>query len=161
MATKNSVRRARSVIGERQLGEALLLFQVSTSCRPNLEQPGGFLTAAGSYNRVMPTYEYACQSCGRHLEVHQRFSDEALTVCSVCGGPLRKVFHPAGILFKGSGFYATDSRSGSRGGTKDAGSQRGDGAKTGGDAGKTGGDAGGTAETKKDVTPPPAKKESA
>ena len=58
----------------------------------------------------MPTYEYACQSCGHHLEVFQRFADDPLTVCGECGGPLRKVFHPAGILFKGSGFYATDSR---------------------------------------------------
>jgi putative FmdB family regulatory protein len=58
----------------------------------------------------MPTYEYACLSCGTHVEVFQRFSEESLTVCGVCGGPLRKVFHPAGILFKGSGFYATDSR---------------------------------------------------
>lgn len=58
----------------------------------------------------MPTYEYACQSCGHHVEVYQRFSDEPLTECGVCGGQLRKVFHPAGILFKGSGFYATDSR---------------------------------------------------
>ncbi|MDP8955800.1 MAG: FmdB family transcriptional regulator [Actinomycetota bacterium] len=58
----------------------------------------------------MPTYEYACQSCGSHIEVYQRFSDEPKRECGVCGGPLRKVFHPAGILFKGSGFYATDSR---------------------------------------------------
>lgn len=58
----------------------------------------------------MPTYEYACQSCGSHIEVYQRFSDEPLTECGVCGGALRKVFHPAGILFKGPGFYATDSR---------------------------------------------------
>jgi putative FmdB family regulatory protein len=58
----------------------------------------------------MPTYEYACQSCGTHIEVYQRFSDEPLTECGVCGGPLRKVFHPAGILFKGPGFYSTDSR---------------------------------------------------
>lgn len=64
----------------------------------------------------MPTYEYACQSCGTHVEVYQRFSDEPLTECGLCGGPLRKVFHPAGILFKGSGFYVTDSRS-SRGGS--------------------------------------------
>src|SRR5438128_7318047 len=63
-----------------------------------------------TYNRGMPTYEYACLSCGHHIEVFQRFSDEALTKCGVCGGPLRKVFHPAGILFKGSGFYSTDSR---------------------------------------------------
>lgn len=59
----------------------------------------------------MPTYEYACQSCGTHIEVYQRFSEEPLTECGVCGGPLRKVFHPAGILFKGPGFYSTDSRS--------------------------------------------------
>jgi putative FmdB family regulatory protein len=59
----------------------------------------------------MPTYEYVCQSCGTHVEVYQRFSDEPLTECGVCGGPLRKVFHPAGILFKGTGFYSTDSRS--------------------------------------------------
>jgi putative FmdB family regulatory protein len=58
----------------------------------------------------VPTYEYACQSCGRHVEVYQRFTDPPLTVCEVCGGALRKVFHPAGILFKGSGFYSTDSR---------------------------------------------------
>ena len=56
----------------------------------------------------MPTYEYACQSCGRHVEVFQKFSEDPLTTCEVCGGALRKVFHPAGILFKGSGFYATD-----------------------------------------------------
>ena len=49
-------------------------------------------------------------SCGNHVEVYQRFSDLPLTDCGVCGGALRKVFHPAGILFKGSGFYATDSR---------------------------------------------------
>src|SRR5438445_11537039 len=120
------------------------------------------MTKTRSYNRAMPTYEYACLSCGQHVEVHQRFSDEALTICGVCGGPLRKVFHPAGILFKGSGFYATDSRSGSRGSSKHAGSQRGHGAKTGGDAAaKAGGDAAGTAEPKKHVTPSPAKKESA
>ncbi len=62
----------------------------------------------------MPTYEYACQSCGTHIEVFQRFSEESLTGCGVCGGLLRKVFHPAGILFKGPGFYATDSRSKSK-----------------------------------------------
>ncbi len=59
----------------------------------------------------MPTYEYACKSCGRHIEVVQRISDEHLSVCPSCGGQLRKVFHPAGILLKGSGFYRTDNRS--------------------------------------------------
>ena len=63
----------------------------------------------------MPTYEYACLSCGRHVDVFQQFSADPLTECGVCGGPLRKVFHPAGILFKGSGFYATDSRRSSGG----------------------------------------------
>src|SRR6266496_1493052 len=59
----------------------------------------------------MPTYEYACTKCGQHVEVFQRISEPPLTTCGVCGGPLRKVFHPAGIVFKGSGFYTTDSRS--------------------------------------------------
>ena len=66
----------------------------------------------------MPTYEYECTSCGQHIEVFQRISEDPLTTCGVCGGKLRKVFHPAGIVFKGSGFYATDSRSGSRSGSK-------------------------------------------
>jgi putative FmdB family regulatory protein len=59
----------------------------------------------------VPTYEYECTSCGQHVEVFQRITEDPLTSCGVCGGPLRKVFHPAGIVFKGSGFYATDSRS--------------------------------------------------
>ncbi len=59
----------------------------------------------------MPTYEYACTQCGQHVEVVQRISEAPLTACGVCGGKLRKVFHPAGILFKGSGFYSTDNRS--------------------------------------------------
>jgi putative FmdB family regulatory protein len=58
----------------------------------------------------MPTYEYECTACGQHIEVFQRFTEEPLKTCGVCGGPLRKVFHPAGIVFKGSGFYSTDSR---------------------------------------------------
>src|SRR5215831_8185361 len=59
----------------------------------------------------VPTYEYACTECGDRLEVVQRFSDDPLTVCAACGGRLRKVFSPVGIVFKGSGFYRTDSRS--------------------------------------------------
>ena len=65
----------------------------------------------------MPTYEYACKSCGEHLEVVQSFKDEALVKCPACRGPLRKVFGSIGIAFKGSGFYRTDSRSGSRAGS--------------------------------------------
>ncbi len=59
----------------------------------------------------MPTYEYRCTSCGHRFDVFQRIDEDALTTCERCGGELRKVFHPAGIVFKGSGFYATDSRS--------------------------------------------------
>ncbi len=58
----------------------------------------------------MPTYEYACRSCGSQLEVVQSFTDDPLTTCGECGGPLRKVFGAVGISFKGSGFYKTDSR---------------------------------------------------
>jgi len=61
----------------------------------------------------MPTYEYACRNCGSHLEVVQSFNDDPLTECPHCGGSLRKVFGNIGITFKGSGFYKTDSRSGS------------------------------------------------
>lgn len=75
----------------------------------------------------MPTYEYACQSCGTHVEVFQRFSEASLTECGVCGGPLRKVFHPAGILFKGAGFYVNDSRSGAAKSAGDSKSATGDG----------------------------------
>ena len=58
----------------------------------------------------MPTYEYACRNCGEHLEVVQSFRDEPLTTCGNCSGALRKVFSAAGIIFKGSGYYVTDTR---------------------------------------------------
>jgi putative FmdB family regulatory protein len=58
----------------------------------------------------MPTYDYACTECGDRTEVVRSFSDAPPTTCTVCGGPLRKVFSPVGIVFKGSGFYRTDSR---------------------------------------------------
>ncbi len=58
----------------------------------------------------MPTYEYACTECGAHVEVVQSMSDAPLVTCAVCGGRLRKVFAPIGVVFKGSGFYRTDSR---------------------------------------------------
>ncbi len=60
----------------------------------------------------MPTYEYACTSCGHRFEAVQSFSDAALDTCPVCQGPLRKVFGNVGIVLKGSGFYKTDSRTG-------------------------------------------------
>ena len=69
----------------------------------------------------MPTYEYACKECGEHVEVVQSFKDDPLTECPACSGPLRKVFAPVGIVLKGSGFYKTDSRSSSSGGSKKSG----------------------------------------
>jgi putative FmdB family regulatory protein len=59
---------------------------------------------------TVPTYEYACTDCGERLEVVQSFTDASLTRCPECGGKLRKVFSPVGVVFKGSGFYKTDSR---------------------------------------------------
>jgi putative FmdB family regulatory protein len=58
----------------------------------------------------MPTYEYECQACHERVEAVQKFTDPSLTVCPLCGGELRKVFSAVGIVFKGSGFYKTDSR---------------------------------------------------
>lgn len=63
----------------------------------------------------MPTYQYACNDCGEQLEVVQKFTDDALTVCPACEGNLRKVFSAVGIVFKGSGFYRTDNRASSTG----------------------------------------------
>ncbi|MGH3158871.1 MAG: FmdB family zinc ribbon protein [Streptosporangiaceae bacterium] len=86
----------------------------------------------------MPTYEYACTSCGEQLEAVQRFSDDPLTVCPACGGALRKVFSPVGIVFKGSGFYRTDSRNGAIAGAGKDGGDKANGDKPGSD--KTGAD---------------------
>jgi putative FmdB family regulatory protein len=61
----------------------------------------------------VPTYQYRCTECGGQLEAVQKFTDDPLTVHDDCGGRLRKVFSPVGIVFKGSGFYRTDSRKGS------------------------------------------------
>ena len=61
----------------------------------------------------MPTYAYACTECDHRFEAVQSFSDDSLTVCPECEGRLRKIFNAVGIVFKGGGFYRTDSRSGS------------------------------------------------
>jgi putative FmdB family regulatory protein len=58
----------------------------------------------------VPTYQYRCTDCGEGLEVVQKFTDDALTECPSCTGRLRKVFSAVGVVFKGSGFYRTDSR---------------------------------------------------
>lgn len=60
----------------------------------------------------MPTYQYSCTACGEPLEVVQSFTDDALTECPACGGKLRKLYNAVGIVFRGSGFYSTDSRGG-------------------------------------------------
>ena len=62
----------------------------------------------------MPTYQYACTECGNQLEAVQSFADDPLTECPACQGRLRKVFNSVGIVFKGSGFYRTDSRNGGK-----------------------------------------------
>jgi putative FmdB family regulatory protein len=58
----------------------------------------------------VPTYSYSCKDCGHAFDIQQAFSDDALTVCPSCSGTLRKVFSAVGVVFKGSGFYRTDSR---------------------------------------------------
>ena len=65
----------------------------------------------------VPTYQYQCTECGSALEVIQSFSDDALTECPECSGRLRKVFNAVGVVFKGSGFYRTDSRATSTNGS--------------------------------------------
>lgn len=57
----------------------------------------------------MPSYAYRCKGCDHSFEIYQSFSEEALTTCPQCEGPLRKVFSTPGVTFKGSGFYRTDS----------------------------------------------------
>jgi putative FmdB family regulatory protein len=73
----------------------------------------------------VPTYPYACTSCGHAFEVQQSFSDPSLTECPECAGRLRKVFSSVGVVFKGSGFYRTDSRSGAKTGGGSSGSDSG------------------------------------
>ena len=72
----------------------------------------------------MPTYAYTCTSCGHSFDIHQAFSDDALTVCPECSGRLRKIFSTVGVTFKGSGFYRTDSRAGSSSSVTSAGTSK-------------------------------------
>jgi putative FmdB family regulatory protein len=90
----------------------------------------------------VPTYQYVCTECGGQLEAVQKFTDDPLTVHDDCGGRLRKVFSPVGIVFKGSGFYRTDSRSGGSSGTAS------------GTASKTGSDASTPADSKPSADSP-------
>lgn len=93
----------------------------------------------------MPTYQYACTQCNHRFEAVQAFTDDSLTVCPECGGSLRKVYGSVGVVFKGSGFYRTDSRAGAI--SPAAGSEKAAGDKAGGDkkiAASTGSDSGGS-----------------
>jgi len=85
----------------------------------------------------VPTYQYVCTECGDQVEAVQKFTDDPLTVHDTCGGRLRKVFSPVGIVFKGSGFYRTDSRKGSSASTAASSSSSGDSSSSAGDK-KTG-----------------------
>lgn len=78
----------------------------------------------------MPTYTYRCENCGVQFERQQHFSDPPLTICPECKKKaLRKVYTPVGIVFKGSGFYATDNRSPSGASRTSSKDKTGDGAK--------------------------------
>jgi putative FmdB family regulatory protein len=90
----------------------------------------------------MPTYEYACQECGHRFDIRQSWSDDPLTVCPECTGAIRRVMHPAGVIFKGSGWYITDSRKSSEPASaalpeSSKKSEGGDAKSDGGDAGKS------------------------
>jgi putative FmdB family regulatory protein len=103
----------------------------------------------------VPTYQYACTACDERVEAVQKFTDDPLTVCEACGGPLRKVYSPVGIVFKGSGFYRTDSRNGSspQGGKDKQAKDSGDGA-----AGKSEGSGSSSADKSGSADAKPAKK---
>lgn len=88
----------------------------------------------------MPTYAYRCADCGHAFDIHQAFTDDALTVCPECSGRLRKQFGSVGVTFKGSGFYRTDSRSGGKSSTVGPGS-------TSGASGSSGGSSSGSSST--------------
>lgn len=75
----------------------------------------------------MPIYEYACTACGERTEAKQSFDDPPLETCELCGGKLRKLYSPVGVVFKGSGFYSTDAKKTSKsasGGTGSPGSEK-------------------------------------
>ena len=97
----------------------------------------------------MPTYTYACASCGAELERRQSFSDAPLTECEACGGDLRRVLHPVGVIFKGSGFYNTDYKKAASNGSK----ATGDDSKEGGTAGESKKSDPAKAESKSDSAP--------
>lgn len=104
----------------------------------------------------MPTYQYACTQCGHAFDQVQSFSDDSLTDCPQCQGALRKVYSAVGVVFKGSGFYRTDSRGKATGGSESSGEASGSSEKSGDagsgkDSSKAAGDASPTASPKSDA----------
>lgn len=108
----------------------------------------------------MPTYEYACKSCGEHLEVVQSFKDDSLTECPACGGTLRKVFGNIGIAFKGSGFYKTDSRAATKTGSGDGGGSKSESAAAAGSSSSSSSSSGESKPSEGSSTKPESKPES-
>ena len=110
--------------------------------------------------RAVPTYDYECRSCGNRIEVIHSMLDDGPSTCEVCGGALRRVIYPTGIIFKGSGFYKTDSRSGaaSSGGSGTPAAASGDGASTDGGGKASGADAAPSTATEGGAAPRPHKK---
>jgi putative FmdB family regulatory protein len=88
---------------------------------------------------AMPIYEYACTACGERTEAKQGFDDPPLEICPICGGKLRKLYSPVGIVFKGSGFYSTDHKRAARAEPKTTTSdgEKGAGSKKGSEAAKS------------------------
>ena len=96
----------------------------------------------------MPTYSYACTACGHAFDVRQSFTDDSLTVCPECGEvTLRKVIHPVGIAFKGSGFYKTDSRASTKGAGSGAGAAAAGGSSESSDSSSAGASTSGSSST--------------
>ncbi len=105
----------------------------------------------------MPTYEYACTACGERTEAKQSFSDPPLETCELCGGKLRKLYSPVGIVFKGSGFYSTDAKKKSSTSSSSGSDSKSSESKGAGEA-KSTGDTGKKSETKKESSTPAGEK---
>lgn len=85
---------------------------------------GAWVRNTGTMGAHMPTYAYRCDRCDIEFDVVQSFSDKTLTEHDACGGPVRKLFTPTGVVFKGSGFYITDSRKPEKAGSSASGSPK-------------------------------------
>ena len=105
----------------------------------------------------MPTYGYRCTACEHRFDQFQRMTDDPLTDCPACGGLVRRVIHPVGVVFKGSGWYITDSRKSSSAENGSADGAKKDAEPKGAAEAKKDGDAAKPAETAKSAKTEPAK----